>query len=183
MHLGWYDRSRRRGRDLSGGAYRIYLEVEVRRVVCRSCAAVTRERLSFLADRALQTKRFAYYVGRRCRSATIKDLAAEWHLGWDSVKELDKQDLRAQLAWAGTPGPKGIGGDEISIRKGQTERIVVSDLMRGRPLWFGGEDRCEAIRRVAGPEEERSDSPGAAGHGAAVSQCHDPARTPSGASF
>ena len=144
MHSGWYDRSRRRVRDLSCGAYRIYLEFEVRRVFCRSCAAVKRERLSFLADSALHTKRFAYYVGRRCRRATIKDIAAELHLGWDSVKELDKQYLRAQLARAGTPGPKVIGIDEISIRKGHTYRIVVSDLMRGRPIWFGGEDRSEA---------------------------------------
>ncbi len=103
-----------------------------------------RERLSLLADGALHTKRFAYYVGRRCRSATIKDIAAELHLGWDSVKELDKQYMRAQLAKAGTPGPKVIGIDEISIRKGHSYRIVVSDLIRARPIWFGGADRSEA---------------------------------------
>jgi len=40
----------------------------------------------------------------------------------------------------GTPGPKVIG-DEISIRKGHTYRIVVSDMERRRPIWFGGEDR------------------------------------------
>lgn len=45
---------------------------------------------------------------------------------------------------AGTPGPKVIGIDEISIRKGHTYRIVVSDLIRHRPIWFGGEDRSEA---------------------------------------
>ena len=44
----------------------------------------------------------------------------------------------------GTPGPKAIGVDEISIRKGHTYRIVVSDLIRHRPIWFGGEDRSEA---------------------------------------
>ena len=131
-------------RDLSCGAYRIYLEFEVRRVFCRRCAGVKRERLSFLADGALHTKRFADYVGRRCRSATIKDIAAELHLGWDRVKELDKQYMRAQLARVGTPGPNVIGVDEISIRKGHTYRIVVSDLIRGRPIWFGGEDRSEA---------------------------------------
>jgi transposase len=144
MHSGWYDRTRRRVRDLSCGPYRIYLEFEVRRVLCRSCQAVKRERLLFLTDGALHTKRFAYYVGRRCRSATIADIAAELHLGWDSVKELDKQYMRAQLARAGTPGPKAIGIDEISIRKGHTYRIVVSDLIRRRPIWFGGEDRSEA---------------------------------------
>jgi len=53
------------------------------------------------------------------------------------------QYMRAQLAKAGTPGPKAIGIDEISIRKGHTYRIVVSDLIRGRPIWFGGEDRSE----------------------------------------
>src|SRR5262245_30287809 len=45
---------------------------------------------------------------------------------------------------AGTPAPKVIGIDEILIRKGHTYRIVVSDLLRGRPIWFGGADRSEA---------------------------------------
>jgi transposase len=142
--MGWYDRTVRQVRDLSCGGFRIYLAFEVRRVFCRTCAAVKRERLSFLADSALHTKRFAYYVGRRCRSATIKDVAEELHLDWHTVKELDKQYMRAQLAKAGTPGPKAIGIDEISIRKGHTYRIVVSDLLRRRPIWFGGEDRSEA---------------------------------------
>ena len=48
-----------------------------------------------------------------------------------------------QLRRVGTPGPKVIGIDEISIRKDHTYRIVVSDLERRRPIWFGGEDRSE----------------------------------------
>ena len=111
---------------------------------CRSCGKVKRERLNFLADNPLYTKRFAFYVGRRCRSATVKDVAKELHLDWHALKELDKQYMAAQLARAGTPGPKAIGIDEISIRKGHTYRIVVSDLIRGRPIWFGGQDRSEA---------------------------------------
>ena len=103
-----------------------------------------RERLEFLADNPFYTKRFAHYVGRRCRSATIKDIAQELNLGWDTVKALEKQYMAGQLAKAGTPGPKAIGIDELSIRKGHTYRIVVSDLIRERPIWFGGEDRSEA---------------------------------------
>jgi transposase len=142
--MGWYDRRVRRVRDLPCGDTRIYLEVEIRRVRCRSCGTVKRERLDLLADNPFYTKRFAHYVGRRCRSATIKDLAAELNLDWDTVKTLEKQYMRAQLAKVGTPGPKAIGIDEISIRKGHTYRIVVSDLIRRRPIWFGGEDRSEA---------------------------------------
>jgi transposase len=142
--MGWYDRRTRRVRDLACADTRIYLEIEVRRVHCRCCGAVKRERLDFLADNPLYTKRFAYYVGRRCASAAIKAVAKELHLDWHTVKELDKQYMRAQLDRIGTPGPKAIGIDEISIRKGHTYRIVVSDLLRGRPIWFGGEDRSQA---------------------------------------
>jgi len=141
VHSGWYDRKRRRVRDLSCGDTRVFLEFEVRRVACRRCGKVKREKLDFLADNPLYTKRFAFYVGRRCRSATIKDVAQELRLDWHTVKGLEKQYMAAQLARAGKPAPRAIGIDEISIRKGHTYRIVVSDLIRGRPIWFGGEDR------------------------------------------
>jgi len=55
--------------------------------------------------------------------------------------------MAEQLRRVGLPGPKAIGIDEISIRKGHTYRIVVSDLIRKRPIWFGGEDRSEVTVR------------------------------------
>jgi transposase len=140
----WYDRSTRRIRDLSCADTRVYLEVEVRRVQCRSCGKVKRAHLDFLADNPLYTRRVAFYVGRRCRSATVKDVAKELHLDWHAGKELAKPYMTSQLARAGTPGPKAIGIDEISIRQGPTYRIVVSDLIRRCPIWFGGQDRSEA---------------------------------------
>jgi transposase len=118
--MGWYDRRERQTRDLPNGQMRIYLRFEIRRIFCRRCGAVKRERLDFLADNPFYTKRFAYYVGRRCRGSAIKEIAEELLLDWDTVKELDKQYMQAQLARAGTPGPKVIGIDEISIRKGHT---------------------------------------------------------------
>ena len=141
---GIYDRKIHRVRDLSCGDARIYLEVELRRVWCRRCGAVKQEKLPWLADSPFYTKRFAFFVGRRCRTATISDVARELHRDWRAVKELDKQYMQEPLRRIGTPGPKAIGVDEISIRKGHTYRIVVSDLIRHRPIWFGGEDRSEA---------------------------------------
>ena len=143
MQSGWYDRRERRVRDLSSGPFRIYLQFDIRRIHCRRCGTVKREGLDWLAGNPFYSRRFATYVGRRCRAETIKDLATELALDWDTVKELDQQYMRAQLKRAGTPGPKVIGIDEISIRKGHTYRIVVSDLERHRPIWFGGEDRSE----------------------------------------
>ncbi len=143
-HRGWYDRRVRQVRDLGCGPFRIVLELEVRRVRCRNCGSVKRERLDFLAFNPRYTKRFAWYVGRRCRQASIRDVAKELRLDWETVKTLEKQYMEAQLARAGRPGPKAIGIDEISIREGHSYRIVVSDLARKRPIWFGGQDRSEA---------------------------------------
>jgi transposase len=139
----YYDQRRRLARDLSCGDRRVYLEFPIRRVWCRRCGSVKREGLEWLADNPLYTKRFAYYVGRRCRESSIKAVAKELHLDWETVKGLDKQYMREQLRRAGCPAPRIIGIDEISIAKRRQYRIVVSDLERGRPIWFGGKDRSE----------------------------------------
>lgn len=56
-----------------------------------------------------------------------------------------------QAVHGGATGPcwhAGAQGDRnrrgVDPHKGHTYRIVVSDLVRGRPIWFGGEDRSEA---------------------------------------
>ena len=103
--MGWYDRKPRRVRDLSCGDTRVYLELEVRRLDCRTCGKVKREQLDLLADNPLYTKRFAHYVGRRCRGAPIKEVAAELKLDWHTVKALDQQYMEAQLKHAGSPAP------------------------------------------------------------------------------
>ena len=50
-----------------------------------------------------------------------------------------------------------IGLDEVSIKKGHTYRIVVSDLVRHRPIWFGGPGSLGGepgpVLRVAGPRK------------------------------
>lgn len=68
---------------------------------CRRCGTVKRERLDDLLDNALH-KRFVHYVGRRCRSETIADVARELHLDWHTVKRLEKQYMQEQLKspWA-----------------------------------------------------------------------------------
>ena len=154
--MGWYDRKVRRVRDLSCGDTRIFLELEVRRIDCRRCGKVKRERLDFLADNPLYTKRFAYYVGRRCRSATIKDVAAELKLDWHTVKVLEQQYMEAQLKRAGTPSPRVIGIDEIAIRKRIHRRLSASSrlqapALRAAPGWSRAIQQSTRRRRPRKP--------------------------------
>jgi transposase len=131
-------------RDLACGDRRVYLAFHVRRVECERCGGVKTERLDWLANNPFYTKRFAFYVGQRCRDSTVKAIAEELRLDWQTVKELDKQYMAEQLRQAGPAAPTVIGVDEIAIGRGHSYRIVVSDLLLGRPIWFGGKDRSEA---------------------------------------
>ncbi len=62
-------------------------------------------------------------------------------------EERHRRDLRGvwpRTAVKGTwRGRILIGIDELAIRKGHVYRIVVSDLEREQPIWFGGIDRSE----------------------------------------
>ncbi len=109
---------------------------------CKGCGRVRTERLSWL-NNPFYTKRFAYYVGKRCQNTTIREVADELNLDWKTVKSMEMDYMREKLRRVGKPAPKVVGIDEISIRKGHHYRIVVSDLERGRPIWFGGKDRKE----------------------------------------
>ncbi len=101
------------------------------------------ERLDVLANNPFYTKRFAFYVGKRCRESSIKAVAKELRLDWQTVKDLEKQYMGEQLRRYPARAPRVVGIDEISVRKGHDYRIVVSDLERRRPIWFGGQDRSE----------------------------------------
>jgi transposase len=121
----------------------VLVEFEFRRVDCPRCG-VKRERLEWLAANSRYTRRFVWAVGRRCRTATLTDVAEEMDLHWTTVKDIDKLYMQEQLEQAGSPYPEAIGIDEISIGPGHSYRIIVSDLIRKRAIWFGGTDRSEA---------------------------------------
>jgi len=64
---------------------------------------VKQEKLPWLADNPFYTKRFAFFVGRRCRTATIRDVAREVHLDWKTVGI-------GNIAWVSALGPRsGVG--------------------------------------------------------------------------
>src|SRR3546814_7182024 len=75
---------------------------------------------------------------------TNKAVAALERVHDSTVKDLSKLYMAEQVHRAGMPAPRAIGIDEIAIHKGHDYRVVVSDLERGRPIWFGGSGRSEA---------------------------------------
>jgi transposase len=99
------------------------------------------ESLDWLAHNPRYTARYALHVGALCRKMTVKDVALSERLHHGTVKDLDKLYMAEQLRRNPMPATTAIGVDEISIRKGHEYRVVVSDLIGQRPIWFGGTGR------------------------------------------
>jgi transposase len=139
-----YDKRLCRARDLRVAGWVLHVEFERWRVNCSGCGSVHVERLDWLAKNPRYTERFALHVGNLCRSMTNKAVAELERLHDSTVKDLSKLYMAEQVRRAGMPAPRAIGIDEIAIHKGHDYRVVVSDLERGRPIWFGGSGRTEA---------------------------------------
>ena len=88
---------RRRVRDLPCGDHRIYLDLEVRRVACRQCGAVKRERLDFLVENALHTSVLPCTWAEVSKRDDQGRRRWSW-LDWHTVKGLEKEYMREQLA-------------------------------------------------------------------------------------
>jgi transposase len=137
-----YDRRACRARDVSAAGWRIELEFERVRVNCDRCG-IRVERLDWLANNPRYTAQYALHVGALCRTMTVRDVAKQERLHHSTVKDLEKLYMAEQLKRNPMPAVRVIGVDEIAIRKGHEYRVVVSDLIRGRPIWFGGAGRSQ----------------------------------------
>jgi len=146
VHRSFYDRTRRQVRDLSSGPFRILLDIEVRRVSMPPVWRGESRRSDWRSSPTIRSipNALAHLRGRRCRSATIKTLPRELRLDWDTARNWTSSTCARASSAPARPDRTRIGIDEISIRQGSTYRIVVSDLMRHRPIWFGGGGSLEA---------------------------------------
>jgi hypothetical protein len=110
---------------------------------------VKQEKCAFLANNPSYTKRFAFYVGKRCSTSTVKDVARELHLDRKTVNGLEKQYMREKLRRARNPRSKIIGIDEISIRKGHILNLVLSGLAAIQaPIIIMSQNRQETKDRL-----------------------------------
>jgi transposase len=132
-------------RDLPWGEWKLWLVVEMHRVVCPRCGVKT-EQLHFLEGKQRYTKRFAAAVARECEDAPVNRVAGRWGLSVQTVRRIDKRSLehwsqarpRKPLRW--------MGVDEIFWKKGRC-LTVVSDLELGEPIWAGPDRKQETLDR------------------------------------
>ncbi len=105
VQRGWHDSKIKLIRDLPWGDddKHLYLEIEFRHVLCRKCGKVQSERLDWVGNNPLYTKRFSLYVGKRCCDESIQSVAESFDLDLKTVKEMAKNYRQSPDAKANTP--------------------------------------------------------------------------------
>jgi len=94
------------------------------------------------------TTRLAEKIARLAQVLPVKQVAAWFGVGWDTVKQIDQRALTLRL---GAPedhldGLRQLAIDDFAIRRGHQYASVVLDLDRKRVVWIARGRDQEALR-------------------------------------
>lgn len=135
-------------RDLSISGKAVFLKVNRRQFKCETCGKPFSETLDFIGHRRKQTDRFAELIVGQVLHSDIHNVAVQNDLTdeevWSMVQYISKKKLQVNLS-----SLKRLGIDEIALRKGQGDYIVVLvDLDCRVPIGFAPSRKQEDIRKV-----------------------------------
>jgi len=140
------DRIKRTVRDLDVGGIKCFVDFISFKISC-DCGYSGMELLDFCNKHSRHTKRFEERVAIFCRAMTVKDVAEEFQLSWQTVKDIDKNEMRKYIAPLSEAHPERIGIDEIAYEKGHTYLTVVRDIDLRKVIWVGEGRKKEDLNR------------------------------------
>jgi transposase len=121
------------------------LVLPIPRVECRSCKITRQVLLPFADPRRRYTKAFERYALELGRLMTIQDVAQHLRVSWDTIKDLQKRDLRQRFKKPRLGKLREIAIDEISIGHGQRYLTVVLNLETGAVAFVGDGKGADAL--------------------------------------
>ena len=131
-----HDTQLRRIRDRDLFEYRVWLEVPVRRVICRSCG-VGRERIDWLLPHARLTERLRRHAEVLLQLMPIKHVSHLTGLHWHTLKQIDKDRLTRTLPAPDPASLRYLAMDEFALFKGHRYATVVINAENRQVVWVG----------------------------------------------
>jgi transposase len=132
-------------RALPLGSRATRLVLGVPRVECRSCGVLRQVAVDFAPPRCRYTHSFARYALELSKLMTIKDVARHLGVGWDLIKDIQKDHLRKHYAKPKLKHLRQLAIDEIAVAKGHVYQTVVLDLDSGAIVYVGKGRGAEAL--------------------------------------
>ena len=105
----------------------VYLRVRLPRYRCDDCDGkpTTTQRVAWFDRRSKHTKAFEKHVLLSCINSTISDVAIKEGVGYDSVCGVIDRNIEKEIDWKTIPRLDVIGVDEISLKKGHRDFVVI----------------------------------------------------------
>jgi transposase len=132
-------------RTIPIGSKPVILRAFIQRVWCPVCKFVRQTELSFSKKGKTYTRAFERYVLDLSQFMTIKDIANHLHISWDTIKGIQKANLKMRYKSIKLKKIKRIAIDEISIGKGHQYITIVMDLKTRRILYVGNGKGGDAL--------------------------------------
>ena len=117
-------------RDLSAFGLVCYLDYVRRRFKCQGCGKPFTEQLVSVSQ-GRYTVRYERYLFEQYRQATIAEMASQEELGYKAAQGIFYRQAQARLTQVSKPRVRRLGIDEISLKKGHQQfMLILSDLDR-----------------------------------------------------
>ena len=136
-HLVHRGRVVRRFRSLPIGRRPTFVVLPVPRVECLACGVVRQVEVPFADPRLSYTSSFERHALEFGRHMTIRDVAVHLGVDWDTIKEVQRRDLRRRFAKPKLKHLRHIAIDEIAAAKGHRYLTLVLDLDSGAVVVVG----------------------------------------------
>jgi transposase len=105
----------------------VFLRIRVVRYQCMDCDdhPTTGERYDWMERKAKTTKGFDRYINRQLIHSTVEDIAKKEKLSYEIVESSLHRNVNTIVDWSQYNDLSRIGIDEITLRKGHNEYIVI----------------------------------------------------------
>jgi transposase len=137
-------------RCLSMGKLKSNLKVRHHRVQCHDCQKFLMEKLEFLPNQNCHyTKSIVSLIILLRNEMTISATARYLGLGWETVKEIEKEYLKEKYKTIDLNGVETIGIDEVFIGRSLGFITIVRELPTGKVLFIGKGKSGETLNPFA----------------------------------
>lgn len=112
---------------------RVYIEIRPRRYRCPHCQGgpTTTQRLDWYEPNSPHTRAFEHDMLRALINGTVADVSRKHGLSEDSVEGIVERYLAQEIDWSGLASLGVVGIDEIALRKGHRDFVVIVTCRNG----------------------------------------------------
>jgi len=106
---------------------KVYIRLRPKRYRCPYCGGgpTTTQELSWYEAKSPHTKAYEKYLLLQLVHATIEDVSIKEELGYKAIEGVVDRWINTEVKWAEVKGVKVLGLDEIALKKGHRDFVVI----------------------------------------------------------